>query len=42
MEPDLFLREEILRRGFPVPKIRTGACMVEFENDLVVSYDGGL
>ncbi len=38
----LFLREEIMKRGFPAPKLKPGACMVEFENDLVVGYDGGL
>ena len=42
MEAGIFLRGEILRRGFPVPKLKTSACMVEFENDLVVGYDGGL
>jgi uncharacterized protein len=42
IEAGLFLREETIRRGFPVPKLSTSACMVEFENDLVVGYDGGL
>jgi len=42
IEAGLFLREEAMRRGFPVPKLRTNACMVEFENDLVVNYDGSL
>ncbi len=42
IEAGIFLRKEVLRRGFPAPKLRTSACMVEFENDLVVSYDGGL
>jgi uncharacterized protein len=40
IEAGLFLRGEILRRGFPVSKIRMAGCMVEFENDLVVGYDG--
>jgi uncharacterized protein len=42
IEAGLFLREETLRRGFPVSKLRAGACMVEFANDLVVAYDGSL
>jgi uncharacterized protein len=42
IEAGLFLREETMRRGFTVPKLRTGACMIEFANDLVVAYDGSL
>jgi len=42
IEANLFLREETLKRGFPVPKLKSGACMIEFKNDLVVGYDGGL
>jgi uncharacterized protein len=42
IEASLFLREETMKRGFPVPKLRTGACMIEFKNDLVVAYDGSL
>ena len=42
IEAGLFLREEALRRGFPVPKIKSGACMIEFKNDLVIGYDGSL
>ena len=42
IEAGLFLREETMRRGFTVPKLRTGACMIEFANDLVVGYDGSL
>ncbi len=38
----LFLRAESIRRGFPVPKLKAGACVVEFENDLVVNWDGGI
>jgi uncharacterized protein len=40
IEANLFLREEIMRRGFPVSKLRASACMIEFKNDLVVGYDG--
>ncbi len=42
MEATLMLREESVRRGFKVMKPTMGACMVEFENDLVVNYDGTL
>lgn len=38
----LFLRGEVKKRGFPVGKIKPSACMIEFANDLVVGYDGGL
>lgn len=42
IEASLFLREETLRRGFNAPRFKPSGCMVEFENDLVVGYDGGL
>ena len=42
IEASMFLREEILRRGFTTLKFKPSACMIEFENDLVVGYDGGL
>ena len=42
IEAGLFLRGEILRRGFTAPKLRMAGCMVEFDNDLVVGYDGSL
>jgi uncharacterized protein len=42
IESGLFLRGEILRRGFVAPKPRMAGCMVEFDNDLVVGYDGSL
>jgi uncharacterized protein len=38
----LYLRAETLKRGFNTPKPLPSACMVEFSNDLVVGYDGGL
>jgi uncharacterized protein len=41
-EATIFLREEILRRGFPTPKPGQAGCMVEFANDLVVNVDGAL
>lgn len=42
IEAGVYLRGEVIRRGFPVAKIKPGACMIEFKNDLVVGYDGGL
>ncbi len=42
IEAGVFLRGETIKRGFPVAKIKPGACMIEFKNDLVVGYDGGL
>lgn len=42
IEASLFLREEILRRGFDTLKFKPSGCMIEFKNDLVVGYDGGL
>lgn len=41
IEAAVYLRGETIRRGFPVNKIRPSACMVEFDNDLVVGHDGG-
>jgi len=40
MEAGVWLREETLKRGFPAPKPKLSACMVELENDLVISCDG--
>lgn len=42
IEASLFLRHEVLRRGFYTPKPKIAACMVEFDNDLVINYDGSL
>lgn len=42
VEANLFLREEIMRRGFPTEKLQASACMIEFANDVVVNYDGSL
>jgi uncharacterized protein len=40
IKASLFLREEILKRGFKTLKFRPSGCMID--NDLVVGYDGGL
>jgi uncharacterized protein len=37
-----FLREETLKRGFASYRPTQAVCMVEFENDLVINYDGTL
>jgi uncharacterized protein len=42
MEASLFLREEILKRGFKTPRMGPAACMIENPNDLVVNWDGAL
>jgi uncharacterized protein len=39
-EASLFLREEILKRGFFTPRVGPSPCMVESDNDIVVNYDG--
>jgi len=41
-EATLFLREEILKRGFKVARISTGGCMLEYGTDIIVNYDGGI
>jgi uncharacterized protein len=42
IEATIFLRDEILRRGFPTSKPAPAGCMVEFSNDLVVNVDGAI
>ncbi|HEY5976143.1 MAG TPA: geopeptide radical SAM maturase, partial [Geobacteraceae bacterium] len=42
MEAGPILREEVLRRGFTADKPTMAACMIEFEHDLVVNWDGTL
>ena len=42
IEASLYLRGEILKRGWNTPKPKLAGCMVEFENDLVVAWDGSL
>lgn len=38
----LYLREEILTRGFATTKPTVSACVVELENNMVVNWDGSL
>ncbi|TLM98028.1 putative geopeptide radical SAM maturase, partial [bacterium] len=42
VEASLFLREEILLRGYYTPKVMPTTCMIEFRDNLVVNYDGTL
>jgi uncharacterized protein len=41
-DASLFLREEILRRGFHTPRVGPSICMIESDNDIVVNWDGAL
>ncbi len=40
IEASLFLRQEILKRGFYTPKMRPSSCMVEFSDNIIVGFDG--
>lgn len=42
IEAALFVREEILRRGFKTPTIEPEICALEIKDDLCVHYDGSL
>jgi uncharacterized protein len=42
MEASVFLRSEILARGFQTPRVRPAPCMIESDHELVVNYDGSL
>jgi len=42
VEALLFLREEILARGFTTSKPKVSACIVELEHNMVVNWDGSL
>jgi uncharacterized protein len=41
-EASLFLREEILKRGFHTPRVSPSPCMIESVDDIVVNYDGAI
>lgn len=41
-EASIFLREEILKRGYRTPKITPLACVVELAGDIVLNVDGVL
>lgn len=40
VEASLFLRDEILWRGFNTPRVAPAPCVIESPDDLVVNYDG--
>jgi uncharacterized protein len=40
IEAGVFLREEILRRGFPTPKVTSSACFIEYKDNFIVNHDG--
>jgi uncharacterized protein len=42
IEATLFLREEIMSRGFATPKLGVSACIIEFKNNMVVNWEGSL
>jgi uncharacterized protein len=42
VETSLYLREEILKRGFHTPRVGPSICMIEGPDELVVNYDGVL
>jgi uncharacterized protein len=42
MEASLYLREEILKRGFHTPRMAPAPCMIESLDTLVVNYDGAI
>ena len=42
VEASIFLRREILVRGFDTPKPKISACMVEFDDDVVINWNGSL
>jgi uncharacterized protein len=42
VEASLWLRGEIIKRGWSTPKPKLAGCMIEFDNDQVVSWDGSI
>ena len=41
-EVSVFLREEILRRGYRTPRITPAICMIDFPEQIVIDYDGSV
>lgn len=41
-EASVYLREEVLRRGFKTQKMGPGPCFMQFRDDIVVNVDGTL
>jgi uncharacterized protein len=42
MKAGLFLREEILRRGYTMERMQPVVCMMEHRNNILVNYDGDI
>ena len=42
VEASLFLREEILKRGYAHPKLAPASCMVDLADSLTIDWDGSL
>jgi uncharacterized protein len=42
IEASIYLREEILKRGFDTLKIIPSPCSIEFKDDIIINYDGTL
>ncbi|HTR45689.1 MAG TPA: geopeptide radical SAM maturase, partial [Thermodesulfovibrionales bacterium] len=42
VDASLFLREEILKRGYCTDRITPGICMMEFGNNILVDYEGSI
>ncbi|HIJ91403.1 MAG: geopeptide radical SAM maturase [Desulfobulbaceae bacterium] len=42
VDASLFVREEILQRGYPFPKLQPAPCMVDLDDAFVVNHDGVL
>ncbi|KAF0146299.1 MAG: uncharacterized protein FD156_326 [Nitrospirae bacterium] len=41
-EAELFLREEIMKRGYRTSRIIPSVCFIELRNKIIVNYDGAL
>lgn len=41
-EAFLYTREEILKKGFRFAKVAPGLCMMEYENNILVNYNGDI
>lgn len=41
-EASVFLREEILRRGYRTSRIMPAICMIDFPGQIVIDYDGAI
>jgi uncharacterized protein len=42
IDSSIYLREEILKRGFDTYNFRPSPCAIEFKDDIIVSHDGTL